>query len=64
VLDTVFGEDRSHARKAHLLDTLSLMRKAVITLFRLLSPDGITRDRSCLSANVSYALSFVGVPLE
>jgi predicted transposase YbfD/YdcC len=64
VLDTVFAEDRSHARKAHLPVALSLMRKAVITLLRLLGPDGITRNRSRLSANVDGALSFVGVPLE
>lgn len=64
VLDTVFGEDRSPARKAHLPDALSLMRKAVMTLLRLLGQDGITRNRSRLSANVGNALSFVGVPLE
>jgi len=64
VLDTVFGEDRSPARKAHLPDALSLMRKAVLTLLRLLGQDGITRNRSRLSANVGNALSFVGVPLE
>ena len=64
VLDVVFGENHSHARKAHLPDVLSLMRKAVMTLFRLLGPDGITRNRSRLSANVDSALSFVGVPPE
>jgi len=64
VLDTVFGEDRSSARKAHLPEALSLMRKAVISLLRLFGQDGITRNRSRLSANVDSALSFVGVPLE
>jgi predicted transposase YbfD/YdcC len=64
VLDAVFGEDRSHAPKAHLPEALSLMRKAVITLLRLLGHDGITQGRSSLSADVGNALSFVGIPLE
>jgi predicted transposase YbfD/YdcC len=64
VLDVVFGEDASKARKVHLPKTLSLLRKAVITLLRLFGQDGITVTRSALSANVEQTMSLIGLPLD
>ena len=64
VLDVVFGEDASKARKDHLPKTLSLLRKAVITLLRLFGQDGITVTRSALSANVEQTMSLIGLPLD
>jgi len=61
VLDTVFGEDCSRARKAHLPQTLSLLRRAVITLLRLFGQEGVTCTRARLSANVDQALSLIGL---
>jgi len=61
VLDVVFGEDRSRARKAHLPQTLSLLRRAVITLLRLFGQEGVTCTRARLSANVDQALSLIGL---
>jgi predicted transposase YbfD/YdcC len=64
VLDVVFGEDASTARRAGLPGTLAVLRRAVITLLRLFGHDDITRTRSRLSADVRHALSLVGAPLE
>ncbi len=64
VLDVVFSEDASKARKDHLPETLSLLRKAVITLLQLFGQDGITATRSVLSANVDQAMSLIGLPLD
>jgi predicted transposase YbfD/YdcC len=64
VLDAVFGEDDSRARTDHLPITLSVLRKAVISLLYLFSQVGVTTTRSTLSANVQQALSLVGLPLD
>ena len=61
VLDMVFGEDHPRARKAHLLQTLSPLRRVVITLLRLFGREGVTCTRARLSANVDQALSLVGL---
>ena len=61
VLDVVFGEDQSRARKVHLPQTLSLLRRAVITLLRLFGQEGVTCTRARLSANVDQALSLIGL---
>lgn len=64
VLDVVFGEDDSRARTNHLPTTLSVLRKAVISLLCLFSQAGVTTTRSMLSADVQQAMSLMGLPLE
>lgn len=64
VLDVVFGEDDSRARTNHLPTTLSVLRKAVISLLCLFSQVGLTTTRSMLSADVQQAMSLMGLPLE
>lgn len=64
VLDVVFGEDTSRARTDHLPETLSVLRRGVITLLWLFGRNGITATRSALSANVQQAMSLIGLPLD
>jgi hypothetical protein len=64
VLDVVFDEDGSRARMHHLPITLSVLRKAVITLLRLFGQAGVTATRSTLSADVHRAMSLLGLPLD
>ena len=64
VLDVVLGEDRSRLRKGHGPETLSVLRRAVITLLRLFGPNGITTTRSALSADVHQSMSLIGLPLD
>lgn len=64
VRDVNFAEDRSQARTGSLPLTLSLLRNAVISLFRLYGYDQISEARTYFSLNVQLACSFVGIPLE
>jgi predicted transposase YbfD/YdcC len=64
ILDTVFGEDDSKARKGHLPDALSVLRRAVITLLALVDLPGVTYTRSVMSANVQRAMSLIDLPLD
>jgi len=64
VLDTVFGEDRSTARKGSVAKAMALLRSGVMTLLRLSGWDHTTEARSHFSANPASAYSLVGIPLE
>jgi hypothetical protein len=64
VLDTVFGEDASRARKHTLPMALALLRAGVVTLLHLLTEMPITSARTSFSAQPHQAASLIGVPLE
>jgi predicted transposase YbfD/YdcC len=64
ILDTVFGEDDSKARKGHLPEALSVLRRTVITLLALVDLPGVTYTRSVMSANVQRAMSLIDLPLD
>jgi predicted transposase YbfD/YdcC len=64
ILDTVFGEDDSKARKEHLPEALSVLRRAVVTLLALIDLPGVTYTRSVMSANVQRAMSLIDLPLD
>lgn len=64
VLDTVFGEDASRARKHTLPMALALLRAGVVTLLYLLAGMPITSARTHFSARPQLAASLIGVPLE
>jgi len=64
VLDTVFGEDASRARKHTLPMTLALLRAGVLTLLHLLTGMPITSARTSYSAQPHLAASLIGLPLE
>jgi hypothetical protein len=64
VLDTVFGEDRSRARKGTLPLALALLRAGVVTLLHLLADMPPTSARTYFSAQPQLAASLIGIPLE
>jgi hypothetical protein len=64
VLDTVFGEDASRARKHTLPMALALLRAGVVTLLHLRTDMPITSARTSFSAQPHQAASLIGVPLE
>jgi predicted transposase YbfD/YdcC len=64
VLDVVLAEDHCRVRKDRGPEALAVLRRAVITLLRLLGQQGVTATRATLSANVQRAMSLLGLPLE
>ena len=64
VRDVDFAEDLCQARTGSLPFNLSLLRNAVISLFRLYGYHHLTDARTYFSLNVQLACSFVGIPLE
>lgn len=62
VLDVVFGEDYSPARKGKLPAVLSLFRSLVISLLHLSGMSSVTTARSRFAANVQMACSLIGIP--
>ena len=64
VRDVVFDEDLRQAWRGSGPFNLSLLRNAVISLFRLYGYPHITDTRTYFSVQVQMACSFVGIPLE